>query len=248
MIFHLNLLLYFAHVTFRIYMKHFLQCALYNMLDNIKKQIHSHSDIGFCSHKEILEISVGFVSLECDIILHITLTNFMLFTSFQSVTSCSHAKEQLLLSKKNWFEDSFSWKLVFVMICKYFAKDIIMTSIGESAFTSHVNGRKYKDRARSWSKFILDSMLPSTLTCNDSKESSSKESEEKQGEIDLILASSFTLFALHYLRLLNIVRSKYYMSSSTASRSLFAAMFPDSSITKSFQCSHTCCEKSLIFT
>ena len=106
--------------------------------------------------------------------------------------------------------------------------------IWETALKSHMNGKKRKERSPSNSTACVS--FPPSKSQSDSSE---KESCTKnQGALDTLLTICSTIQA-EIRWILNIVCSKYSMSSSSDSGHLFASMFPDSNIAKSFQCGRT---------
>lgn len=112
--------------------------------------------------------------------------------------------------------------------CKYCQKEFNISNMGESALTSHIKGKPF---SLHYTYFIC--------SFKNQDDSSEKEPQTKsQAVLDTLLTSSSTVQA-EIRWILNIVCSKYSMNSSRDSGLLFASMFPDSNIAKSFQCGRT---------
>lgn len=156
------------------------------------------------------------------------------------------------LFQAKWLEDTkFSgWirkKTETMAYCKFCSKDISIANMGESALTSHMGGKKHKERTPSND---ITSMLspakdknsntqgPSTEYKSSKTQQASTESSKQQVEVNTMLTNSSTIQA-EIRWVLNVVCSKYSMNSCSDSGKLFATMFPDSDIAKAFQCGRT---------
>ena len=111
--------------------------------------------------------------------------------------------------------------------------------MGESGLTSHMKGKKHKERAPS----------SSTLDFHFQKSSDPVPTATPKGTsctLDKMLIDSSVLQA-EVRWALKVVMSRYSKSSCNDVTELFKIMFPDSDIAKSFTCAKTKCRYMIVY-
>ena len=111
--------------------------------------------------------------------------------------------------------------------------------MGESGLTSHMKGKKYKERAPSSSTldfyFQKSSVPVPTATPKGTSRTLNK----------MLINSSVLQAEVRWA--LKVVMSRYSKSSCNDVTELFKTMFPDSDIAKSFTCAKTKCRYMIVY-
>ena len=123
--------------------------------------------------------------------------------------------------------------------CSYCCKIFDISNMGESGLTSHMKGKKHKERAPS----------SSTLDFHFQKSSDPVPTATPKGTsctLDKMLINSSVLQA-EVRWALKVDMSRYSKSSCNDVTELFKIMFPDSDIAKSFTCAKTKCRYMIVY-